>query len=43
MGVLKMDERLLAFTIAWVLAPRESYHTQLSKDDMVLIFKMTSN
>jgi len=37
-----MDERLLAFVIAWILAPRGSNHAQLSKDNMLLIFTFKS-
>lgn len=39
---LEMDERLLTFVIAWVLALRVSNHAQLSKDDMMLIHYLKS-
>lgn len=34
-GGKKMDEKLLAFVIVWIFAPRGSNHAQLSKDDMM--------
>jgi len=33
-----MDERLLDFVIAWILAPRGNNHAQLSEDNMLLIY-----
>jgi len=37
-GGLKLDERLVAFIISWILTPRGSNHSTLSKEDFLLIY-----
>jgi len=37
-GGLKLDERLVAFIISWMLTPRGSNHSTLSEEDLVLIY-----
>jgi len=37
-GGLKLDERLIAFIISWILTPRGNNHSTLSKEDLVLIY-----
>jgi len=37
-GGLKLDEKLIAFIISWMVTPRGSNHSTLSEEDLVLIF-----
>jgi len=37
-GGLKLSERLVAFIVSWILTPRGSNHSTLSKEDLVLIY-----
>ena len=37
-GGLKLDERLLALTVTWILTPRGSNHSVLTEEDLVYIF-----
>ena len=37
-GGLKLDERLIAFIVSWILIPRGSNHPTLSKEDLLLIY-----
>jgi len=37
-GGLKLDERLIAFILSWIITPRGSYHSTLSKEDLLLIY-----
>jgi len=36
-GGLKLDERLVAFIVSWILTPRGSNHSTLSEEDLLLI------
>jgi len=35
---LKLDERLVAFIVSWILKPRGSNHSTLSEEDLLLIY-----
>ena len=37
-GGLKLDERLVAFIVSWILTPRGSNHLTLSEEDLLLIY-----
>jgi len=37
-GGLKLNERLVAFIVSWILTPRGNNHSTLSKKDLVLIY-----
>jgi len=37
-GGLKLDERLVAFIISWILKPRGSNHSTPSEEDLLLIY-----
>ena len=37
-GGLKLDERLLALIVTWILTPRGSNHSVLIEEDLVYIF-----
>jgi len=37
-GGLKLNERLVAFIVSWILTPRGNNHSTLSKEDLVLIY-----
>jgi len=37
-GGLKLDERLIAFIISWMVTPRGSNHSTLLEEDLVLIY-----
>jgi len=37
-GGIKMNERLIAFIISWMLTPRGNNHFTLSEEDLVLIY-----
>ena len=37
-GELKPDERLVTFIVSWILTPRGSNHSTLSKEDLLLIY-----
>ena len=37
-GGLKLDERLVAFIVSWILTPRGSNHSTLSEEDLLLIY-----
>jgi len=37
-GGLKLDERLLALIVTWILTPKGSNHSVLTKEDLVYIF-----
>ena len=36
-GELKLDERLVAFTVSWILTPRGSNHSTFSEEDLLMI------
>ena len=36
-GGLKLNERIIAFTVSWMLTPRGSNHSILTEEDLVLI------
>jgi len=38
MGGLKVNKRLMAFIISWMLTPRGSNHSMLTEEDLVLIY-----
>ena len=40
-GGLKLDERLLALIVTWILTPRGSKHSVLIEEDLVYIFCIT--
>ena len=40
-GGLKIDERLLALIVTWILTPRGSNHSMLTEEDLVYIFFIT--
>jgi len=35
---LKLDERLIAFIVSWIVTPRGNNHSTLSKEDLLLIY-----
>jgi len=35
---LKLDERLIAFIVSWIITPRGSNHSTLSEEDLLLIY-----
>ena len=37
-GGLKLDERLIAFIVSWIITPRRSNHSTLSEEDLLLIY-----
>jgi len=37
-GGLKLNERFVAFIMSWMLTPRESNHSVLTEEDLVLIY-----
>ena len=37
-GRLKLDERLIAFIVSWIITPRGSTHSTLSEEDLLLIY-----
>jgi len=37
-GGLKLDERLIAFTVSWIITPKGSNHSTLSEEDLLLIY-----
>ena len=37
MGGLKLNERIIAFIVYWMLTPRGSNHSVLTEEDLVLI------
>jgi len=37
-GGLKLDERLVAFIVSWILTPRGNNHSTLSEEDLLLIY-----
>jgi len=37
-GGLKLDERLVAFIVSWILTPRGSNHSTLSEEDLLMIY-----
>jgi len=37
-GGLKLEERLIAFIVSWILTPRGSNHFTLSEEDLLLIY-----
>ena len=37
-GGLKLDERLVAFIVSWILTPRGSNHSTLCEEDLLLIY-----
>jgi len=37
-GGLKLDERLVAFIVSWILTPRGSNHSTLSEEYLILIY-----
>jgi len=37
-GGLKLDERLIAFTVSWIITPRGSNHSTLFEEDLLLIY-----
>jgi len=37
-GGLKLYERLIAFIMSWIITPRGSNHSTLSKEDLLLIY-----
>jgi len=37
-GGLKLNERLVAFIVSWILTPRGSNHSTLSEKDLLLIY-----
>jgi len=37
-GGLKVDERLIAFIVSWIITPRGSNHSTLSKEDLQLVY-----
>ena len=37
-GGLKLDERLVAFIVSWILTPRGSNHSTLSEEDLPMIY-----
>ena len=41
-GGLKLDERLLALIVTWILTPRGSNHSVLTEEDLVYIFCITN-
>jgi len=42
-GGLKLDERLLALIVTWILTPRGSNHSVLTEEDLVYIFCVMKN
>ena len=37
-GGLKLNERLIGFIVTWMLTPRESNHSTLTREDLVFIY-----
>jgi len=37
-GGLKLDERVIAFIVSWIITPRGSNHSTLSQEDLLLIY-----
>ena len=37
-GGLKLEKRLIAFIVSWILTPRGSNHSTLSEEDLLLIY-----
>jgi len=37
-GGLKLDERLVAFIVSWILTPRGNNHSTLSEEDLLMIY-----
>ena len=37
-GGLKLEDRLIAFIVSWILTPRGSNHSTLSEEDLLLIY-----
>jgi len=37
-GGLKLDERLIAFIVSWIITPRGSNHSTLSLEDLLMIY-----
>ena len=37
-GGLKLDERLIAFIVSWIITPRGSNHFTISEEDLLLIY-----
>ena len=37
-GGLKLDERLIAFIVSWIITPRGSNHSTISEEDLLLIY-----
>ena len=42
-GALKLNERITAFIVTWMLTPRGSNHVVLTKEDLVLIYYIMKN
>jgi len=38
MGGLKLNEKLIAFIVYWIVTPRGSNHSTLSEEDLLLIY-----
>jgi len=38
MGGLKLDERLIAFIVSYIVTPRGNNHSTLSEEDLLLIY-----
>ena len=37
-GGLKLDERLIAYIVSWIITPRENNHSTFSEEDLLLIY-----
>jgi len=37
-GGLKLEERLIAIIVSWILTPRGSNHSTLSEEDLLMIY-----
>jgi len=42
-GALKLNERIIAFIVTWMLTPRGSNHVILTEEDLVLIYCIMKN
>jgi len=42
-GGLKLNERIIAFIVSWMLTPRRSNHSILTEEDLVLIYCIMKN
>jgi len=42
-GALKLNERIIAFIVTWMITPRGSNHVVLTEENLVLIYSIMKN